>query len=237
MNLSVLDNVLEWVVPDREQCRKAAVDFAAQYPGKSPEELARKAVGSAQTWAAAAGGATGAASNPLIMVPAALADIAAVLRIEGVMAGTVAALLDPQSLDDPQKFRADVVTIIFPGAVSQALRQIGVRWGQRMTQDLIRKYFTESLAKSVTTLTSRYLFVHVTEKALVSKTVPLVGAGIGAGWNYLELKAVGNRAIRYYQNQGIGPGDTPTKRERVRAVASRVVNWRRGAGKQQLPEK
>jgi hypothetical protein len=235
MNLSVIDNVLEWVVPDREQCRKAAADFAAQHPGKTPEELARKAVGSAQTWAAAAGGATGAAANPLIMVPAALADMAAVLRIEGVMAGTVAALLDPSSLDDPRTFQADVVTVIFPGAVSQALRQIGVRWGQQITKELIRRYFTEGLMKSVTALASRYLFVHVTEKALVSKTVPLIGAGIGAGWNYLELKAVGNRAIRYYQEKGIGPRDRPTKAERVKSVASRVVKWRKGEGKKRLP--
>ena len=119
------------------------------------------------------------------------------------MAGTVAALLDLDSLDDPRKFRADVVTIIFPGAVSQALRQVGVRWGQQMTQQLIRRYFTEGLMKSVTALASKYLFVHVTEKALVSKTVPLIGAGIGAGWNYLELKAVGNRAVRYFQQKGI----------------------------------
>lgn len=236
MNLSVLDNVLDWVVPDREQCRKAAADFAAQNPGETPEQLARRVIGSAQTWAAAAGGATGAAANPLIMVPAAIADMAAVLRIEGMMAGTVAALLEPESLDDPARFQADVITVVFPGAVSQALRQVGVRLGRQMTQDLIRKHFTEGLLKSVGTLTSRYLFVHVTEKALVSKTVPLIGAGIGAGWNYLEVKAVGNRAVRYYQHQGIGPGERPTKSERVRAVASRVVNWRQGTGKKRLPE-
>ena len=235
MKSQLIDNVLEWVVPDPDQCRKAAADFAAQNPGKTPEELAKLAVGSAQTWAAAAGGATGAAANPLIMVPAALADMAAVLRIEGTMAGTIAALLEPPSLDDPRKFQADVVTIIFPGAVSQALRQLGVRWGQHITQSLIRKYFTENLLKSVTALASRYLLVHVTEKALVTKTVPLVGAGIGAGWNYLELKAVGNRAIRYYQQKGIGPSDAPSAKERVRKVASRVVQWRKGEGRKRLP--
>jgi hypothetical protein len=234
MKSQLLDNVLEWVVPDREQCRKAAADFAAQNPQKTPEELARLAIGSAQTWAAAAGGATGAAANPLIMVPAAIADMAAVLRIEGFMAGTVAALLDAESLDDPKKFQADVITIIFPGAVSQALRQLGVRWGQQSTKELIRKYFTENLLKSVTSLASRYLFVHVTEKALVSKTVPLIGAGIGAGWNYLELKAVGNRAIRYYQMKGIGPRNKGAG-DRVKSVASRVVKWRKGEGRKRLP--
>ena len=234
MNLSVLDNVLEWVVPDREQCRKAAADLVMQNPGKSAEELARLAVGSAQTWAAAAGGATGAAANPLVMVPAALADMAAVLRIEGVMAGTVCALFDPATLDDPKAFQADVLTIVFPGAVSQALRQLGVRWGQQVTKTVIRKYFTENLLKSVAGLASKYLFVHVTEKALVSKTVPLIGAGIGAGWNYLELKAVGNRAVRYYQLKGIGPKQRPERGERVKKVVSRVRKWR-GGQKKELP--
>jgi hypothetical protein len=235
MKSQLLDSVLEWVVPDRDQCRKAAADFVAQNPGKTTEQLAKLAIGSAQTWAAAAGGATGAAANPLIMVPAALADMAAVLRIEGFMAGTVAALLDPESLDDANKFQADVVTIIFPGAVSQALRQVGVRWGQQITKEVIRRYFTEGLLKSVTALTSKYLFVHVTEKAIVSKTVPLIGAGIGAGWNYLELKAVGNRAVRYYQAKGIGPKQKPEKSGRVKAVASRVVKWRKGDGRKRLP--
>jgi hypothetical protein len=232
MNLSVLDNVLEWVVPDREQCRKAAADLVAQNPGKTTEELAKLAVGSAQTWAAAAGGATGAAANPFIMVPAAIADIAAVLRIEGIMAGTVAGLFDPATLDDPNAFQADVLTIVFPGAVSQALRQLGVRWGQQITKGLIRKYFTENLLKSVTGLASKYLFVHVTEKALVSKTVPLIGAGIGAGWNYLELKAVGTRAIRYYQLKGIGPVRKPGNGERVKKVVSRVRQWHKGPRKE-----
>src|SRR3954467_13396947 len=216
MKSQLLDIVLEWVVPDRDQCRKAAADFVAQNPGKMTEQLAKLAIGSAQTWAAAAGGATGAADTPLIMVPAALADMAAVLRIEGFMSGTVAALLDPESLDDANKFQADIVTIIFPGAVSQALRQVGVRWGQQITKEVIRRYFTEGLMKSVTALASKYLFVHVTEKALVSKTVPLIGAGIGAGWNYLELKAVGNRAVRYFQQKGIGPRQKSGKSGRVK---------------------
>ena len=142
------------------------------------------------------------------------------------MAGTIAALLDPGSLENPNTFPADVLAIVFPGAVSQALRQLGVRWGQRITQELIRRYLSEGLMKSVTRLTSRYLFVHVTEKAFVSKTVPLVGAGIGAGWNWLEVKAVGTRAIHYYQRKGIRPGGRGGTRDpigRVKGVVARVV--------------
>ena len=226
MSSAILENLLEWVVPDREQCRKAAEELVARNPGMSREELARQAVSSAQGWAAGAGAATGVAANPMIALPAAVADMAAVLRIEGTMAGTIAALIDPDSLDNPRTFPADVLAIVFPGAVSQALRQVGVRWGQRISQELIRRYLSEGLVKSVTRLASRYLFVHVTEKAIVSKTVPLVGAGIGASWNWLEVKAVGTRAIHYYQRKGIRPGGPGAPRDpvgRVKAVVRRVT--------------
>ena len=228
MSSMILENVLDWVVPDRVECRNAAAALMARRPGLSREALAREAISSAQTWAAGAGAATGAAANPLIAVPAALADMAAVLRIEGTMAGTVAALIDPASLDDPAAFQADILAVVFPGAVSQALRQLGVRWGQRITKQVIRRYLTEGLIKSVTRFSSRYLFVHLTEKAIVSKTVPLVGAGIGAGWNWLEVKAVGRRALNYYQNKGIRAGGRGAERYgRVKAVASRIVPRRR----------
>ncbi|HZN66582.1 MAG TPA: hypothetical protein VFB66_14935 [Tepidisphaeraceae bacterium] len=225
----VLENFLDWVVPDPHECRRAAERLRAEYAGQelSDEELAKRAVASARRWAAGAGAATGAAANPLIAIPAAMADMAAVLKIEGTMAGTVAALLDPASLDDANTFQVDVLTIVFPGAISQALRQLGVRWGQKLTKDLIRKHLTEGLLKAAARVAKRYLFLHVTEKAIVSKTVPIVGAGIGAGWNWLELKAVGNRAIRYYQRKGIGPSEgrsrTRERIERIKSVASRVL--------------
>jgi hypothetical protein len=240
MSSVILENLLDWVVPDVAQCRKAAEELVARSPHLSREALARHAVASAQRWAAGTGAATGVAASPFIALPAALADMVAVLRIEGTMAGTVAALIDPASLDNPNTFPADVLAIVFPGAVSQALRQLGVRWGQRITQELIRRYLSEGLLKSVTRLTSRYLFVHVTEKALVSKTVPLVGAGIGAGWNWLEVKAVGTRAIHYYQRKGIAPGGRGGPRDplgKIKRVASQIVRRKPtsdGAGPKQL---
>src|SRR5256885_14078286 len=104
MSSMILENLLEWVVPEREHCLRAAADLVARKPDTTREALAREAVASARTWAAGAGAATGVAANPFLALPAALADMAAVLHIEGTMAGTVAALLDPASLNDPAKF-------------------------------------------------------------------------------------------------------------------------------------
>ena len=221
---------MNWVVPDRERCRKAAAELVAQHPGATPEQLARKAVATAKQWGVAAGGTTGAAANPLIMFPAAVADIAAMLRIEGQMAGTIAALLDPPSLLDERTLQADVIAIVFPGAVSQALRQFGLRAGQRVTRSLIKRYVTESVLKDATRFATKYLFIRVSKKAVLSKTVPLVGAGIGAAWNWVELEAVGKRAIQYYQRRATGPAALAERPQRVsvRQLVRRLP-WRRGA--------
>jgi hypothetical protein len=197
--------LLTFLIPDPNECYAAAQKLRQEHPGEAASELAQRAIADARRWAATAGGVTGAAANPLIMVPAALADIAAVLRIEGKMAGTVAALLDPKVLDDRAAFEADILSIVFPGAISQALRQIGVRASQRLTRTLVRKYFAERLVQSAAGFATKRMFLHVSERAIVSKTVPIVGAGIGAGWNWLELHAVGRRAVGYYQNKSIGP--------------------------------
>ena len=201
----VLDDVLGWIVHDRESCRELADELRQKHPHATPEQLARHAIADSRQWAVAAGGATGAAANPLIMIPAAVADIAAMLKIEGRMAGTIAAIMDPPSLLDEKTFNADVLAIVFPGAVSQALRQFGLRAGQRVTRRLIQKFLSEQVMKDATRFAAKHLMIRVTRKAIVSKTVPLVGAGIGAAWNWVELDAVGKRAIRYYQRRAIGP--------------------------------
>src|SRR3954452_14214364 len=140
-----VNRLLEKMVPDAAQCHEAAERLRQKHPGESPDQLARRAIAEAQRSGVAIGALTGAASNPITMVPAALADMATMLRIEGVMAGTIAALLDPDSLDEQGALPADVSGILFPGAVSQALRQVGVRAGEQATKRLVRKYATEDV--------------------------------------------------------------------------------------------
>ncbi|HEX2973815.1 MAG TPA: hypothetical protein VHP11_15895 [Tepidisphaeraceae bacterium] len=219
---ATLADLLAFVIPEPEKCKAEAASLAADHAKEAREQVAHHAVTQAKRWAMAAGSATGAIASPLIMLPAALADMAAVLRIEGQMAGTVGALLDPISLNDAEGFRADVLTIVFPGMISQALRQLGLRAGQRLTQQLIRRYMTQGLVESASRLAAKRLLLHVSERAIMTKTVPLVGAGIGAGWNWLELQAVGNRAIRYYQQKSI----SPTESESPWRALLRRLPWR-----------
>jgi hypothetical protein len=197
-----LESLLQWVIPDAEECRQAAAEARLVDPNFTAVEAARAAVQSARKWGAAAGATTGLAASPITMLPAAVADMMAMLRIEGRMAGTVAALLDPESLNDPAAFRRDIIRVIFPGAVSQALRKVGVRAGEHATKQLIAKYASRALMKEMGEQAAKRLGVRLTQKAVATKAVPLIGAGIGGAWNWLEIQAIGRRAIEYHGGSG-----------------------------------
>ncbi|HWE03803.1 MAG TPA: hypothetical protein VG326_15470 [Tepidisphaeraceae bacterium] len=202
MNLNLL---LDRLIPDPDDCRAAAEAMRREHPELSPLELAHRAIRSAKVRAATAGAATGAASSPITMIPAALADIAAVLKIEGTLIGVIAALLSPQTLDDPHALRADVMAVVFPAAASQVLRQVGIRAGEKLSQAAIRKYVTEDLLRTLTRLATAYMGKRLTREAIVAKAVPLVGIGIGAGWNWMEVQGIAGRAISYFSDEAIGP--------------------------------
>jgi len=38
----------------------------------------------------------------------------------------------------------------------------------------------------------------VLQRTFITKTVPIVGGVIGAGWNWIEIKLQGKRVIRYF---------------------------------------
>lgn len=195
MNLATLSR---WIEPDREACRHEAEDLHEHFPALSQESLARKVIARARLQAVAAGAATGLAANPLLMLPAALADALAILRIEAHMAGVVAAIFDPKSLESPNEFMADVLAVIFPSAAAQALRRISIHAGAATSKAMIRRYVSQDLIQSTLRFALEFFGMEATQKALISKTVPLVGAGIGAAWNWFEIRIVGTRALRYH---------------------------------------
>lgn len=199
------ESFIERLLPNLAHARTTAEQLRDKFPGATQIDLAKHLVHSAKLKAAAAGAATGAASSPLAMLPAALADVAAVLSIEAQMIAEIAALFDPSALDNPNTIRADIIAVIFPAAASQALRQFGIRAGERLSQAALRKYAGEDFVRSAARLATRYLGKKFTADAVVSKAVPIVGMGIGAGWNWLEVKAIGARCIAYYSDEPIAP--------------------------------
>jgi hypothetical protein len=216
-----VQQLMSWVVPDVYECRRTAMELVARAPGASREQLARELVRAAQKRAATVGGVTGLAAGPFSMVPAALADMAATLKIEGTMVGGVAALLDPDSLEDPERFKADVLAVVFPAAVSQALRQLGMRAGEQITKTVVRRAAGKGSLETLVRVAGRMLGAKLTGRTVVTKGLPLVGIGIGAGWNWVEASAVGHRAIAYHTGQ-------PVAEQKLRALGQKLTpaKWR-----------
>jgi len=97
-----------------------------------------------------------------------------------------------------------VLGVLFPAAVSQALRQLGMVAAEEVTRSALRRSIAKGAVGRVFELAAKFLGVRVTEKAVLTKAVPIVGAGIGATWNWVEVRAVGKRAIKYYRGEPIG---------------------------------
>lgn len=210
-----VERLMAWVVPDVDACRRAAHELLTRDPNASREQLANAVVAAARARGVAVGGVTGIASSPISMIPATIADVGAMLRIEGIMTGTIAALLDPASLDDPARFRTDLLAVVFPAAVSQAMRQVGIRAGERFTKHLVQRAARKGGLETLVKVAGKVLGTKLTGKAIVGHGLPLVSAGIGAGWNWLEVTAVGRRAIAYHTGQPIGTGRLRTLKDRV----------------------
>ncbi|MDB5297316.1 MAG: hypothetical protein JWO31_3299, partial [Phycisphaerales bacterium] len=218
-----VEQMMGWVVPDADACRRLAMEVRTRDPNAPPEEMARQLVKYAQKQGATIGGVTGVLASPLTFMPAALADMAAMMKVEGTMAGGIAALLDPASLDDPERFRADVLAVVFPAALSQALRQLGVRAGEQLTKSLVRRAVGKGSFEAAAKLSGRFLGAKLTGRALATKGVPLVGVGIGAGWNWLEVQAVGARAIAYHTGQPLVSGRL--RELGLKLLPGRVKEW------------
>lgn len=193
-----VESILKSLIPDPDECRAKVAKLRSAYPRHTNDELAQVAVAQAKTLLATIGVGSGLITNPLAMVPLAATEMTVVLNREARLAGVVAAILEPDVLNDPDAFSADVLAILFPGAVSQALGQFAMRAGQQTTRVLIRKHISKEVLKSIIKFAAKYLGLKLTQKAIITKAVPLVGAAIGGVWNWVEVRALGKRAIAYY---------------------------------------
>lgn len=193
-----LEDVIRDALPRPEACRRKVEELRMAYPNASVEDLVERAITTSKRWAAAYGVGSGIATNPFAMLPAAAADLALTMRAEAHLVGVVGALMDPESLNDLDGFQGDILAVLFPNAVSQALREAGVQAGKATTRTLIRKYVTGNVLKAIIAFAAKYLGVKLTQRALISKSVPLVGAAIGAGWNWIDVERCGRRAVKHY---------------------------------------
>ncbi len=198
---TALTKVLEWVVEIDPPAIIASVKAEREKsPGASNRKLAEKAFSSARWKATSTGFATGLPSNPWTAVPAATLDVAVTLRTEVAAAARAAVIYDENFFDDDDAKWELLIPIFGLNVGSQALREFGIRGGMGVTRAAIKKYLSKETLKQFKKIMLKYFGIKVTQKGVITKTLPVIGGLIGGGWNYIEVGRVRKRSISYFES-------------------------------------
>jgi hypothetical protein len=196
-----LTKALEWVVEIDPPAIVASVKAEREkYPNMSNKKLAEKAFSSARWKASATGFATGLPANPWTAVPAATLDVAVTLKTEVAAVARAAVIYDENFFDDEDAKWELLIPVFGLNVASQAFRELGIRGGMGVTRAGIKKYLSKETLKQFKKIMLKYFGIKVTQKGVITKTLPIVGGIIGGGWNYIEVGRVKKRTITYFEN-------------------------------------
>jgi hypothetical protein len=206
-----LQRSLEWVLSvalavDAAKEQSFVNELHQRYPSASKHDLADRLITRSKWWATGFGVATGLPANPWMAAPAAVTDVAAVLRTEVKLAARIALLYDPDYLSDGEPPYELLVPILGARMGSEFLREIAVRGSMGVSRTVIRKYLSKETLKHFKRVVLKYLGLKVTQKGVTTKTLPVVGSVIGGTWNYVELRSVGQRVVAYFEQREL-PGN------------------------------
>ena len=193
-----LHSVVDWLTDaDPLAIEEYVNKLRNQNPHLPDAELAKKVVSRKALKCGLVGAATGIPY--WYTVPA---DLLSSWRIQIVMALAVARVYGhtAQTTD----LKTDIYLIIAGDTAKEALKQVGIKVGEEISKRVINRVITREVMKQIWKILGRKIITKAGEKSLISftKMVPLVGAPIGFGFNWVTAKTVGSTAIRYYSGAG-----------------------------------
>ena len=181
----------------------------AKHPEANPRKLADELIRRARWKGVAVGFGTGFPSNPWTILPAAIADVGIVLRMEVILAARIAMLFDEQYLDDNNPPYEVMIPIAGGRAMAEAVKELAIAGGKGMTKQAIKAILTKQTLAQFKKLMLKWFGIKVGQRAIISKTLPIVGGAIGGGWNFVEVRAVGERSFRYFADREKPQEGTP----------------------------
>ncbi|MBL0210123.1 MAG: hypothetical protein IPQ13_04280 [Holophagaceae bacterium] len=199
------DQVLTWVmdinpsdvVQNVEQKRLA-------FPGLTNYELASKFIESYSRKAAVEGFFTGLGSNPFVMAGTALADVAFMLRFYAYLTACIGLIANPKYFEDPDWKTDALLMLAGPKILAKVLKEAGVAGAKKLTKAIIKKFISKEMLALLKRAMLKWFGKKVTQKAILTKSVPFAGAIVGSIWNLVEIKIVGSRILKYHI-----PGESP----------------------------
>ena len=89
--------------------------------------------------------------------------------------------------------------------ISQLAVEFGLKAAKTATRDVVLRLINKRSLRLINAVMTRVFGRRVTQRALITKTIPLVGCLVGGAWNALEVEVIRNRTLRYLTNQFMDP--------------------------------
>lgn len=193
------DLILRALTPNIDRAREAVQAEQNKRPDATPAEIAQRLIDGTSWKLGTTGFLSGLPSNPLVALPAGAVEVLATLHEQMQLAARVALAYDPQFFETESAVEELMVPLFGAAKIGEALKGTTVKVSGHMTRQAIRAVLKGETLKQFKKLMLKYLGIKITQKALITKTIPIVGGVIGGGWNYAQTKAIGKRVIIYME--------------------------------------
>ncbi|WP_111710323.1 EcsC family protein [Lutibacter citreus] len=99
--------------------------------------------------------------------------------------------------------KTDIYIILAGNSAKEALKTAGIQITKEITKKAIQKNITKEVMKKIWQKVPQKIITKSGEKSLTSftKMVPLLGAPIGFGFDYISTQILGSFAIKYYSGK------------------------------------
>ncbi|KZR87753.1 hypothetical protein MITS9509_00553 [Synechococcus sp. MIT S9509] len=185
--------------------RQEVMLLRRRFPDATSYELAEQAFSDVRLRVVTAGAAMGLAANPLLSVAGALADLSVTTRAQLFAAACAAELLIPGFLDSDTARYELLVPVLGSSLISQLAVEFGLKAAKTATRDVVVRLINQRGLRLINAVITRVFGRRVTHRALITKTIPLVGCLIGGAWNAMEVEVIRNRTLRYLTDQFMEP--------------------------------
>lgn len=167
-------------------------------PGIGNEELSRKIISRRSLKAGGIGGICnlgGFITMPITMP----VELYSCFRIQARMVLAIAYIYDWPTHDEDTA--TDILLVMGGNAGINALSKAGMKVGQELAKKAVKKFITREAMKKVNRIVSRKIITKAGKISLTSfmKLAPLIGAPIGAGFDYFGTLSIGKIAFKFYK--------------------------------------
>lgn len=194
----VLDGIYTNVLKGVGSVSPKVEEFADDYlkKSKSKEEAVKKMINNQVVKCTTSGFLTG--FGGLITLPISIpANISSVLYVQMRMIAGVAYLAGYDLKSD--QVQTLVYACLAGISVNQVIKKVGVKVGEKVAEKTIEKIPGKVLVAINKKIGYRFITkAGKTSTVTLTKAVPVVGAFVGGGLDFLETKAIGNRAYKWF---------------------------------------